>query len=246
MQGASCRRVERYTNVSIASAWLLVRSRSDRNSKSMTRPDFDAAAAYAFERLAVELSEALLFHSLAHTRDDVLPALERLAATEHVTGMPLLLLRTAACFHDIGYVERRDGHEAAGVRIAAAALPRFGYSPAQIHTVAGMILSTRLPQNPRSLLARLLADADLDSLGRADFFDRNQALRAELVAFGIVASDAEWYATQLHFLRSHRYWTSAARELRDAVKAQNLAALARLAAQPLAHEIETDPPAFRD
>jgi uncharacterized protein len=196
----------------------------------MSCPDFEAAAAYAFERLTRELSNALLFHSLGHTRDDVLPAVERLAAAERVAGAPLLLLRTAACFHDIGYVERRDGHEAAGVRIAAAALPRFGYSSAQINTIAGMILSTKIPQTPRSLLERLLADADLDSIGRPDFWDRNLALRDEQAAFGLVVSDAEWYTAQLQFLRSHRYWTAAARALRDDAKARHVEALARLAA----------------
>jgi uncharacterized protein len=202
----------------------------------MSRPDFAAATSYAFERLSRELSSALRFHSLAHTRDDVLPAVDRLAAAEHVAGESLMLVRTAACFHDIGYVLRRDEHEEASVYIARAVLPGFGYAPAQIDQIAGMIMSTKLPQSPHSLLEQLVADADLDSLGRDDFWERNTALREELQAFDVVSSDEEWYRSQLDFLQTHHYWTPTARALRDEVKARNVALMAgrlSIAAQSL-------------
>jgi uncharacterized protein len=194
-------------------------------------PDFDAARAYALGRLERELSPALCYHSIAHTRDDVVPAAERLAATAGVTGEDLLLLRTAAYFHDLGYVERREDHEVTGARLTAEALPRFGYSPPQIAAIVGMIMATRLPQSPQTLLQQILADADLDALGREDFWEVNQRLRVEMVAFGLPASDAEWYRVQLHFLRGHHYWTAQARALRDEQKRRNIAELARLLAE---------------
>ena len=49
-----------------------------------------------------------------------------------VAGEALLLLRTAAYFHDLGFVEQREQHEAIGARVAAETLPRFGYRPDQI------------------------------------------------------------------------------------------------------------------
>ena len=58
-----------------------------------------------------------------------------------------------------------------------------------------------------------------------DFFERNQALRAELASQGQDYTDLSWYAGQLHFLRTHRYFTAAARSLRDAKKAENLSLL---------------------
>ena len=194
----------------------------------MHQPDFERAQLYALERLERELAPTLYYHNLWHTRDEVVPAVERLAAMEGVDGEALWLLRTAALFHDIGFVEQRTEHEAAGVRIAAEALPRFGYSPAQVARIGGMIMATKLPQSPHDLLEELLADADLDVLGRKDFLPRNQALRAELAAAGQPLTDQQWYSGQHRFLQAHRYWTAAARALRDAGKQQNLALLAGL------------------
>jgi uncharacterized protein len=196
----------------------------------MNQCDFERASQYAFARLQHELSPAMCYHSLAHTQDDVLPAVERLASLEGIDDASLLLLRTAACYHDIGFVEGREEHERISVRIAREMLPRFGYSPEQIARVGAIILATRLPQAPQSLLGQLLADADLDVLGRNDFLSTNRALRAELAAFGSPVDDATWYRAQLEFLQNHRYFTAAARKLRAATKQHNIALLRELLA----------------
>jgi uncharacterized protein len=196
----------------------------------MLEPDFEQARRYALHRLEQELDPALCYHSVAHTRDEVVPAVERLAALEGVHGDQLLMLRTAAYFHDIGFIERREGHEAASARIAAAALPGFGYGRPQIAAIGQMILATRLPQAPSDLPSAILADSDLDMLGRSDFLALNQLLRAELRAFAGPIGDHEWYGEQAAFVRAHRYWTPAARRLRDRGKARNLRALEALLA----------------
>jgi uncharacterized protein len=179
-------------------------------------------------RLEQDLPPELYYHSVTHTRDDVAVAVERLAAEEGVDGEALLLLRTAAYFHDLGFVEQREQHELIGARLASEVLPRFGYLPSQIALIHSMIMATRLPQTPHTLLECILADADLDVCGRSDFLKLNGCLRAELAAAGRVSSDREWYSEQLDFLRSHRYWTAAARRARDHVKLENIAAMERL------------------
>jgi uncharacterized protein len=194
----------------------------------MDQIDFEGARQHALERLGRELPPAYIYHSLAHTRDEVAPVVEWLAGLEGVSGEALLLLHTAAYYHDIGLLRQRVNHEAAGVQIAAAVLPRFGYDEAQIQAIGSMIMATQLPQRPRSSLEALLADADLDVLGRADFFYRNQALRAEIEAFDGQIGDAHWYSEQLHFIQAHRYWTATARALRDDQKRINCVALRRL------------------
>jgi uncharacterized protein len=188
----------------------------------MGDPDFDGAAAYVFGRLERELSPALTYHSIAHTRDEVLPAVETLMGLSEIDEPARLLLRTAAVFHDIGFVEVREGHEAAGVAIARRALPEFGYAPEQVEAVAALVMTTRLPQTPQTLLDKLLADADLDLLGREAYWARHLDLRAEWAAFGLWMTDLEWYQNQLSFLNSHDYWTAEARALRDQQKGENI------------------------
>lgn len=199
----------------------------------MTEPDFESARAYALIRLARELPEIVTYHSLQHTRDDVVPAAERLAHAEGVNGEDLLLLRTAAYFHDLGFVVRREGHELAGAEIAAQVLPTFGYTPEQIEKICRMIMATRIPQSPTTLPEQILADADLDTLGSDHFWRQSEKLRAENEAFDGPMSDVQWYATQVAFIENHRYWTASARAWREPRKQEHLAQLRRLLEQAL-------------
>jgi len=189
-----------------------------------------AAAEYALARLERESRPEMTYHSLWHARDDVLPAARRLAAMMGIGQDETRLLEVAALYHDIGYTAQREEHERAGAGIAAQVLPGFHFSADQVAAIQGMILATQLPQTPRTLLEEILADADLDVLGREDYQERNQALRAELAALGTRMSDPQWLTRQLHLLQSHRYWTSAARALRDAGKEQNILMLRGLLA----------------
>jgi uncharacterized protein len=188
----------------------------------MRQSNFKLARAYALQRLERELPTALTYHSLAHTRDDVAPATLRLAVIAGVCGEQRMLLQTAAYYHDIGFVLQRSDHEAVGARIAAETLPSFGYSPAQIEIIQGLIMATKLPQSPRTMLEQLMADADLDALGRTDFITRNQALRHELAAYGAHWDDLAWAHEQLYFVGSHQYWTDAARQVRGEQKRRNI------------------------
>jgi uncharacterized protein len=205
----------------------------------MIEADFEGARAYALARLAAELPETVTYHSLRHTRDDVVPAAERLAHAEGVNGEELLLLRTAAYFHDLGFVVRREEHEQAGAEIAAQVLPTFGYTPEQVEKICRMIMATRIPQSPTTLPEQILADADLDTLGSEHFWKQSEKLRAENEAFDGPMSDLQWYTTQVTFIENHRYWTASARALRESRKQEHLAQLRKLLERAQRHSSRT-------
>lgn len=186
-------------------------------------PNYAHAIAFALNRLQRELSPKLLYHSLWHTTGEVLPGSTRIAQHTGISEEEMRLLEVAAAFHDVGFTEEYANHEIQGMRIAAQVLPNYGFSVRQIEQIIGMILATRLPQAPRTLLEEILADADLDVLGRADFLSRNTALRQEWVNFGRETPLQQWYEGQLAFLQSHNYFTPAARMLRNDQKKQNIA-----------------------
>lgn len=188
----------------------------------MKQADYRQAQQYALKRLEHELAPALTYHSLFHTRDDVMPAVACYAGMEGLSEEDTGLVCTAAAFHDIGFVERYANHEIVGIRIAAENLPRFGFTQAQIQVVLDIILATRLPQTPFTLLEQIMADSDLDVFGRDDFFKRNNDLRTEQGIYGQAATDAEWWSRQLKFLGEHTYFTRAARAVRGAQKQQHL------------------------
>jgi uncharacterized protein len=202
----------------------------------MEQLNFAEAHHYALQCLSQELSTTLHYHSVAHTRDVVVLAVERLATMEGVEGEAFLLLQTAAWYHDLGFVEQHTDHESISIRIAAATLPRFGYCPEQITVIAGMIMATKMPQSPHTLLEAILADADLDVLGREDFLHWSQALRAKLAEYGAPMTDEQWFQYQLQFFQDHCYFTTAARALRDDRKQRNFEMLSRWLAQCQDHD----------
>jgi len=197
----------------------------------MRQPDFDKAREYVLERLEQELRPYLSYHTLGHTRDEVVPATDLLAREQGVKGLDYVLLLTAAYFHDIGYINGMEDHETTSARIASEALPGFGYTPEQIETIRKIIMATKLPQSPQTLLEEIMDDADLDVLGRDDFLKRSLDLRAELAALGVSHSDKAWYRSQLEFIKAHNYFTPAAHQLRDEKKRENIAALVSLLKQ---------------
>jgi len=196
----------------------------------MDAQNFEQARRYALHRLKRELSPGLFYHSLEHTRNEVVPATELLADKEGIEGESLYLLLTAAWFHDLGFIEQRTDHEIISSRMASEVLLSFGYTEAQIRTIKGIIMATVLPQSPVTILEKIMADADLDVLGRDDFMLRNGDLRRELAFFGRNYSDAEWFTGQLKFVESHTYFTASARALRNEGQAKNAADLRHILA----------------
>lgn len=192
-----------------------------------------AAEAFILNALRRGLSPTLYYHGLHHTLD-VAQATQELATAENVTDTEsLTLLRTAALYHDAGFLHTYQGHEAAGCTLARATLPDFAYTPGQINQICALIMATRYPQEPLDHLARILCDADLDYLGRPDFVPISTSLFHELTARRLVADEHAWFQLQAGFLTQHHYWTGTAVARRTAPKQARLAHIqARLAAWP--------------
>ena len=183
------------------------------------------AEQFVLSVLASELSPTLYYHGLHHVLD-VVEAADRIARAECITDAESLdLLRTAALFHDVGFLSAYKGHEEAGCDYARQTLPRFGYEPAQISIICGMIMATRIPQTPQTKLEEILCDADLDYLGRDDFEPIAHSLYDELKTRGMVADEPAWNSIQMGFLGSHHYWTPTAIATRQAAKEKHLNAL---------------------
>ena len=171
--------------------------------------------------LEKKLSPKLYYHCSDHTKDVCL-AIERLALSEGITDEGLFLLKSAATYHDAGFVESYENNEPVGARMAEEILPDFGYSASHIEQIKELIYVTQIPHNPQNHLEEIICDADLDYLGRSDFHKIADRLRLELREHGKIDSDRKWDEIQIGFLTSHRYFTDTAKNSRNAKKAQNL------------------------
>lgn len=185
---------------------------------------FEQAGDYIISKLRKELPANLIYHNIEHTCDVYLSA-EILAKQEDMAEPELKLLLTAALFHDSGFLVKAEGHEEESCRIARGHLPLFGYSAADIETICGMIMATRLPQLPATLPEKILADADLDYLGRDDFFKVGHRLFSELELAGAISNEDDWNKLQVEFMEKHSYFTLSAINLRQAKKEANITAI---------------------
>ncbi len=167
------------------------------------------------------LSDKLHYHSIEHTKD-VVKAVERLALMEGVTDEGLFLLKSAATYHDAGFVEQYEKNEPIGARLAEEILPKYGYTAQHIEKIKELIFVTQIPHQPKNNLEEIICDADLDYLGRDDFHEIADRLRRELREHGKIDSDRKWDELQVSFLTSHRYFTETAIRTRKEKKLKNL------------------------
>lgn len=179
------------------------------------------AERHIMKLLEQHLSSQLHYHSIAHTKD-VVTAVERLALREGVTDEGLFLLKSAATYHDAGFVEQYDSNEPIGARLAQEILPKYGYTDEHIDKIKELIFVTKIPHAPKNKLEEIICDADLDYLGRDDFHEIADRLRKELREHGKINSDRLWDEIQVKFLNSHKYFTSSAIKLRQEKKDKNL------------------------
>lgn len=191
--------------------------------------NYHAAKAFILDKLERELSDRLYYHGIHHTLD-VLYMIEELCYLENVSPHDALLLKTAALFHDSGFTISNREHEMLGCDIARTALPKYDYTPAEIEVVCGMIMATKIPQSPKTYLEEIICDADLDYLGRDDFYDIGSTLFEELKAYDVLKSEESWNRLQVDFLQKHRFFTKANRLRRAQRKEQHLLELEALVA----------------
>ena len=227
-----------WNNIAEASAWIRKAERSndidliwrdvdpllkelrEANPESIAA-DFEGAENFILTTLQKELPSDLQYHNIDHTHD-VLDAAMNIAANEKISQEDIQLIRIAVLFHDSGFITSHKNHEENGCDRARTALPSYGLDDHQIDIICGMIMATKIPQTPHTLLEKVICDADLDYLGRDDFYSVGSRLFQEMKIRGFVESEREWNLIQKTFLESHRYHTSYAKQNREPKKQLHL------------------------
>ena len=176
------------------------------------------------EILETELPDKLYYHALHHTYD-VLKVCNEYIRREKIKDYDAKLLRIGALLHDIGFTQTYNDHEAKGQEIAETMMSELGFPERDIAIVKGLIWATKIPQTPKTYLEKIICDADLDYLGRRDFYEIGDQLYAELKHRRILKNVKEWNKIQIDFLEKHQYHTSFARKNRQPAKARRIAEL---------------------
>lgn len=175
-----------------------------------------------------QLAEELTYHSIHHTKD-VLSVCKFYIEHYKIDAHDASLLRIAAAGHDVGFVETYRDHEEASARITSELMRKHDFAQKDIKIVSNLIMATKIPQDPKTFLATILCDADLDYLGRDDFESIGKTLKEEWQSYSIFPNLDEIFDTiQIKFLTSHSYHTHYAREHRAPIKLKHLEKLEAL------------------
>jgi uncharacterized membrane-anchored protein YitT (DUF2179 family)/predicted metal-dependent HD superfamily phosphohydrolase len=179
---------------------------------------YEQVHTFLIDKMERGLPSYLTYHDVQHTKN-VIAATEHLAAGENLIGKELVLLKTAALFHDSGFLQSPHEHEAQSCTIAKRFLPDYGYSEEQIESICRMIMTTKLPQSAEDHLSQLLCDADLYG---NEYEIYAHKLYKEFRKNKVVETEIEWQLKQAEFLSSHRYFSRTARHEREETKQKNL------------------------
>jgi len=169
------------------------------------------------DKLERELPQNLFYHNIKHTVD-VVTQVELIGLGEGVSDEELLMLKTAALFHDTGHTISYTNHEYFSTLVAREILPEYYFTGSQIDTICELILATKLPPDPKNTLEQIMCDADLDYLGRSDMIPVSNTLYLELKERSMIKSMNDWNNLQIKFISRHQYFTVTARNLREVNK----------------------------
>lgn len=151
------------------------------------------------------------FHDLEHTLS-VVRAAGQIGRGSRLDEASLRILEIAALFHDVGYAKRYKGHEEASVRLAKRFLKEQNVPARTIERISALIMATRPSERPRTLMQRVLRDADNCKCGQADFAEMSERLRAELEHVQRKRiKPAEWTEANIRYLDGHRFHTAYAK-----------------------------------
>ena len=177
-----------------------------------------------FQILNTQLPPYLTYHTAQHTAY-VLERAEFIAQKENITGHDLLLVKIAALFHDIGFIHQNIQHEEKSCEICIEKLTQHQLDPFDIDKVCGMIMATKIPQQPQSHLENIVADADLEYLGTELFYPMSQNLFIEFRHYDPDLTLERFNEIQVNFMLKHTYHTPYCINFREETKQMHLKAL---------------------
>jgi predicted metal-dependent HD superfamily phosphohydrolase len=168
------------------------------------------------------------FHNLEHTVD-VVKAAQEIGQQTGLTDDELESVTIAAWLHDVGYLNGSEEHELKAAEKARALLSEWGASHKKIMEVTEAIMATRVPQQPRSLVGKVLCDADLYHLSTDECESKSTQLRNEWEATGDkVMQDKQWIEANLEFMENHRYHTPYGQTILQQGKKKNIKKIRKL------------------
>ena len=190
----------------------------------------NALQSAALDYLSANLPPDCTYHNAQHTLEVCNAVME---FTQHGDWPPeeYAALRIAAIFHDFGYLTAPEANEA----LALPYIKKFAADGAiddrVVERAHELILETVYPYCPITPAGELLCDADIEYIGRDCFMERAGMFRRELQLQGLEYDDVTWWNMEMDFLLRNKFFTPVCRQLREAGRQKNIAAVEKILRQ---------------
>lgn len=163
------------------------------------------------------------YHSYKHA----IEVMERsiyLWEKEWLNNKEIEMLGLAWLFHDTGFIIQYDNNEPIWAKIAQNYLKSILYPEDKIKLIERIIQATKPSyRTPIDIYEKIIKDADLDNLGRKDFFEKWHSLKKEIeIIKNIKIRDPDWNHWSVDLLKEHHYQTLTQRLERESTKQENL------------------------
>lgn len=168
----------------------------------------EQAEDFVCKLLKDKLSNSFSYHNVKHTKD-VVNAVEVLCEKESLNQIDKELVVLAAWFHDTGYINGCENHELSSVAIVIDFLRSKEKSNEYIEKVSSLIKATIFDYSPKTILEKIIRDADYSHFASADYLIVCELLRAEWInTQKKIYSDFEWANENYRILSvCHKYYT---------------------------------------
>lgn len=175
------------------------------------------------EELFAEIdSSKYVYHNLDHTKA-VVTAFREIAQGCGIADRDVELGLVAAWFHDIGYIKNPFTHEKGSISVLEDMVDKSDFTETEIDVLKGLIMATKMPQSPKTMVEKALCDADLLHLGTSTYLESSETLRKELsLIYGREINKESWRIDNYHFLKNHNFQTDYVTEKYGPTKAENL------------------------
>lgn len=165
---------------------------------------------------------ALVFHSLDHTQN-VVKRTQEIAGHYKVSEDEMLILFTAAWFHDTGHLfTEPKKHEVMSCDIMKKFMKGYIEDEKIIGEIEQCIMATKMPRNPKNLLQQIICDADTYHLGTKDFKTTNKLAFEEQKLRSGDTDEMKFNADTISMLEGHQFYTNYAKDLLDKRKKKNI------------------------
>lgn len=182
----------------------------------------DKAQQYVKQLYNNNNNDVLVYHNLKHT-EKVVNHCEEISSHYAMEDSEKESLIVAAWFHDVGHLFTEPAlHEEKSAEIAEQFAKENYLSEDKLRQIKELIMVTRMPRHPKTILEQIICDADTYNLGTDEFKGTNKKVRKELRLRGFDFTKPEWNKMTIDLFERHEFYTPYVQGLLNEGKTANL------------------------